>query len=75
MEISGPIGSSGCTYDVQIDAALNVVVAVKMPLAGLINGEVAKANSPLLTSIVQIAEQAGAAYVASKAPAAAPAAV
>lgn len=72
MEIAGPIGSSGCSYDVQLDAALNVVVSIKMPLAGLINGAVAQVKSPLLSEIVQIAEQAAAAYVNSKAQPASP---
>lgn len=65
MDIGGPIGSIG-SYEVSIDASLNLILSVKFPLASVINGEVAKENSPILTEIVTLLEQAAAAYVAAQ---------
>lgn len=67
MEKSGEIGSSGVNYEVSVDAKLNVVASIKIPLPVLLDQVVAQLKSPVATKIEQALIQAAEAYLAMQA--------
>ncbi len=74
MELSGPIGTTGAKWDVSVDAQLNVVLAVKAPLALMLSALTAKSTNPVVGDVVTLLEQAAEAVVVAKDAAAAAAA-